>query len=113
MVPVLTLLKSLALSVPNNCSQLWSPLKKSEIQSLELVQKSFVQKISGMHTLLYQDQLKSLKLYSLELRRERYVLIYIWKILEGLVPNISDTNGIRHTWRKDEGVSVNRHVICF
>ena len=30
-------------------------------------------------------------------------MIYIWKILEGLVPNIGDTNGIRHTWCKRRG----------
>ena len=35
----------------------------------------------------YRDRLKKLQLYSLERRRERYVIIYIWKILEGLVPN--------------------------
>ena len=28
-------------------------------------------------------------MYSLQRRRERYRIIYIWKILEGLVPNIS------------------------
>ena len=32
--------------------------------------------------------LTSLKLYSLQRRRERYRIIYTWKILEGLVPNV-------------------------
>ena len=41
----------------------------------------------------YWDQLKKLKLYSLERRRERYMIIYVWKILEGSVPNIVDVNG--------------------
>ena len=31
-----------------------------------------------------------LKLYSLQIRRERYGIIYVWKIVEGLVPNFSD-----------------------
>ena len=35
----------------------------------------------------YWDRLKHYRLYSLERRRERYCIIYIWKILEGLVPN--------------------------
>ena len=35
----------------------------------------------------YWDQLKLLNLYSLQRRRERYICIYVWKILEGIVPN--------------------------
>ena len=31
-----------------------------------------------------------LKLYSLQRRRERYAVIYVWKVLEGTVPNPSD-----------------------
>ena len=31
-----------------------------------------------------------LTLYSLQRRRERYRIIYIWKIIEGLAPNISN-----------------------
>ena len=32
---------------------------------------------------------KDLKLYSLERRRDRYRIIYIWKVLEGHVPNVN------------------------
>ena len=38
----------------------------------------------------YWQCLKELKLYSLERRRERYRILYTWKILENLVPNIND-----------------------
>ena len=34
--------------------------------------------------------LKGLGLYSLQRRRERYYIIYIWKIIEGLAPNFSN-----------------------
>ena len=34
--------------------------------------------------------LEVLKLYSLQRMRERYGIIYVWKIIEGLVPNLSD-----------------------
>ena len=34
--------------------------------------------------------LEVLKLYSLQRRRERYGIIYVWKIINGLVPNLSD-----------------------
>ena len=30
-------------------------------------------------------------MFSLQRRRERYRIIYVWKIIEGLVPNISDS----------------------
>ncbi|WP_347046854.1 hypothetical protein, partial [Escherichia coli] len=40
-----------------------------------------------MKQLSYWERLKELRLYSLERRRERYAVIYVWKILEGLVPN--------------------------
>ena len=35
----------------------------------------------------YHERLKSLGLYSLQRRREKYCVIYIWEIIEGLVPN--------------------------
>ena len=38
----------------------------------------------------YWKRLKSLKLYSLQRRRERYRIIYIWKVLEGHVPNVNN-----------------------
>ena len=41
-----------------------------------------------MQNLNYWERLKCLELYSLERRRERYIVIYIWKISQGLVPNI-------------------------
>ncbi len=43
-----------------------------------------------MNDLNYWERLKSLNLYSLQRRRERYDIIYVWKILEGKVPNASN-----------------------
>ena len=43
-----------------------------------------------MFSLSYSKCLEVLKLYSLQRRRERYGIIYVWKIIEGLVPNLSD-----------------------
>ena len=89
-IPMLTLWKSLVLSRLEYCSQLWCPLKKGEIQDLEQVQRSFLRKISGLNHLSYWEQLKHLKMYSLERRRERYRIIYIWRVLEGQVPNVGN-----------------------
>lgn len=86
--PMLSLWKTLVLPKLDYCSQLWSPNKAGAIQQLEMVQRSFVRKITGVNNLNYWSQLKMLKIYSLERRRERYTIIYVWKILEGLVPNV-------------------------
>ena len=85
---MLTLWKSLVLPRIEYCSQLWNPDRVGEMQMLENIQRSFTRKISGLQNIDYWDRLKFLKLYSLERRRERYIVIYIWKILENLVPNI-------------------------
>ena len=42
-----------------------------------------------MQSLDYSDCLVYLKLHSLQRRRDRYCSIYVWKIIEGLVPNVS------------------------
>ena len=89
-LPMITLWKSLVLSRLEYCSQLWCPLKKGEIQALEMVQRSFLRKINGIHSLSYWEQLKELKMYSLERRRERYRIIYVWKVIEKLVPNVGN-----------------------
>jgi len=43
-----------------------------------------------MNHLSYWEQLKHLRMYSLERRRERYRIIYVWRVLEGQVPNIGN-----------------------
>ena len=88
---MLTLWKTQILYHIEYCCQLWSPCRKGDIQSLELLQKAFFRRIKGMSQLSYWDQLSSLKAYSLERRRERYLLIYTWRIMEGLVPNLDST----------------------
>ena len=35
----------------------------------------------------YWERLKALRLYSVQRRRERYIIMYVFKILHGLVPN--------------------------
>ena len=55
---------------------------------VEKAQRSFTRFISGMKGLSYTEILTVLRLYSLQRRRERYIIIYVWKILEGLVPNL-------------------------
>ncbi|KAK3858814.1 hypothetical protein Pcinc_035023 [Petrolisthes cinctipes] len=84
---MLTLWKTLIQPLLDYCSQLWSPHKRGDIQHLELVQRSFTRQIRGMRDLSYWDRLMELGLYSQQRRRDRYRVIYMWKILEGQVPN--------------------------
>lgn len=85
---LVTLWRSLVLSKLEYCCQLWSPATVGEIEELESVQRSFTSKITSLYGKNYWERLQELKLYSLQRRRERYQIIYTWKILEGLVPNI-------------------------
>ena len=86
---MLTIWKSLILPKLEYCSQLWSPTVKKDIQKLELVQRDFVRKIHLNNHYNYWDILNCLNMYSLQRRRERYIVIYVWKILENIVPNVS------------------------
>ena len=61
-----------------------------EVRKLESVQRCFTNKIFGINNLCYWSRLESLKLYSLERRRERYIILYIFKIIKGLVPNLTE-----------------------
>ena len=91
---MLTLFKTLVIPRIEYCSQLWNPYKVEEIQEIENVQRNFTKRINGLENLNYWERLRTLDLYSLERRRERYIIIYVWKIIRGLVPNIEGRNKI-------------------
>ena len=84
---LLILYKSLVIPILEYCSVLWSPSTVGLIQSLEAIQWSFIRKVRHNYCDDYWECLKKMKIYSLQRRRERYRIIYIWKILEGMVPN--------------------------
>ena len=88
---MILLWKSLVRSRLDYCCQLWSPTKVSDIQRVEAIQRTFTSRILEVKHLDYWSRLKALNINSLERRRERYLIIYVWKILEGLVPNISNS----------------------
>ena len=84
---LLTLFKSLVQPHLDYCSQLWSPTSQESIKKIEQVQKSLVSRIneSRLQNLNYWEKLMTLRLYSQERRRDRYMIIFIWKISQGLV----------------------------
>ena len=84
---MLTLLKSLVQPKLDYCSQLWSPGDQASINKIEAVQHHLLNRIKDKRLigLNYWEKLKELKLYSQERRRERYQVIFLWKISQGLV----------------------------
>ena len=84
------------------CSPLWNPSKITDIQTIEQIQRSFTAKVKECSDLNYHERLKRLNLMSLQRRRERYIIIHMFKILHNMCPNDinvtfkhSDRRGIR------------------
>ena len=88
---MLTIWKSLVQSKLDYTSQLWSPSDQASISSLESVDRHFTGQIQGMENLDYWERLQSLHLYSQERRRERYCIIFLWKVAQGLVQGYQAT----------------------
>ena len=58
------------------------------MRALEQPLRSFTRKIQGMWELSYSQRLKKLNMISIERHTERYMMIYIWKSVNGLVPSL-------------------------
>ena len=84
---MLCLFKTMARNTLEYCCPVWNPSSIRDIQKLESTQRSFTRYIAGCQGLTYWERLKKLRLFSLQRRRERYVIIHIWKILNGEAPN--------------------------
>ena len=69
--------------------QLWSPGTMNLITKLKKTQRSFTKYVFNMYELTYEHRLKELNLYSIQRRRDRYRIIYMWKILEEKVTNLN------------------------
>ena len=84
---LMTLFKSLVRSRTEYCCPLWSPSKIDDIMRLEGVQRTFTSRIREVRHLSYWERLKHLKITSLQRRRDRYILIHVYKIANNLAPN--------------------------
>ena len=89
---MLTLWKSLVIPLHDYCSQLWNPVKLNDIAKFEQVQWSFIRKVSGVAA-DYWSALSQFQLLSLQRRRERYMIFYVWKVLEGAAPSLVKSDG--------------------
>ena len=82
--------KTYVRSLLEYCCPLWNPSgpgSTSAIKMLEGVQRTFTSKIQSLGHLNYWQRLEALNLMSLQRRRERYLIIYMWKILNCNTPN--------------------------
>ena len=89
---MITLYKSLVLSKLDYCSVLWCPSNLADLRKLEGIQSNFTSRMRCARTDMgekrdYWQRLNYLGLYSIQRRFERYSIIYVWKILHGLVHN--------------------------
>ena len=83
----MTLYKTYVRSQLEYCSILWHPHTIEDMEAIEGVQRTFTSKIVGLSDKNYWERLEILNLMSLQRRRERYIIIMMWKILNGFVPN--------------------------
>ena len=108
---MLTLLKSLIVPKLEYCCPLWAPVDSKHINLLESIQEKFTRyfqefrvydKELGMYVceVSYWERLQILKIYSLHRRRDRYLILYLFKILNGLVPNPGNVDLFTYSDRK-------------
>ena len=85
---MITLFNSLVRSRLEYCCQIWDPSKIKLIDLIEQVQRNFTRKIVDMDKNDdYWIRLKKLGIDSLQRRREKLIIILLWKIKNSLVPN--------------------------
>ena len=77
------------------CNILWAPIGRiGDIRYQESPLRAFTKRCKGLYNMTYWERLKICKLSSIEGRVERYMIIYIWKVMNNLVPPL----GLE--WRK-------------
>ena len=84
---MLTLFNSLVRSKLEYCCQLWNPFKIKHIDAIEQIQRKFTRKIQHMSHHDYWTRLKLLDIMSLQRRREKAIIILVWKIKNNKTPN--------------------------
>ena len=67
----------------------WNPSDQSTISRIESIQRTFTNRIQGMEDSNYWEHLCKLNIYiySLERRCDRYIILHVFQIIYGDVPN--------------------------
>jgi hypothetical protein len=85
----------------------WSPHSVGLTKKIESVQRRFTKRFVGYRSLTYDERLISLGLVRLELRRLHFDLIYVYKILFGMVE--TDISGFFTVSRPETGIVTRGH----
>jgi hypothetical protein len=86
---LLILWKQLILPRIEYCSPVWLPYLRKDLERLEGIQRSFTARIEGLSEMNYHERLVELKMYSMQRRFERFTIICVWKILQGITVNVN------------------------
>ena len=86
-VTMLTIFNSLIRPKLEYCCEIWHPHQIQEIRQIEQIQRMFTSRIAGMWDFNYWERLQKLELLSLQRRREKIIILHVWKILNGINPN--------------------------
>ena len=84
---MILLLKTYLIPRLEYCCPVWNPTQINLIERLEATQRTFTSKIENLEGMNYHERLNHLKLYSLQRRRERFILIHTFRIYKQLAPN--------------------------
>ena len=84
---MLTLFNSLVRSKLEYCSELWDPIEIKHIDKIEQIQRNFTRKITNMKQFNYWTRLEKLQIMSLQRRREKQIIILVWKLKNNSIPN--------------------------
>ena len=87
---LLSLFSSLIRSKLEYCGVLWNPYLIKDIVKIEGVQRNFTSKMKGMSGLNYWEEFQFLEILSLQRRRERAIILYLWRIKHKVLPNSFD-----------------------
>ena len=101
-----TLFNSLVRCRLEYCCQVWDPSTKTQIDKIEQIQRSFTSKIEFMDNYNYWERLEKLSIMSLQRRREKLAIIFIWKIKNNLVPNVINLEFSKTTRRSGTTATV-------
>ena len=82
---LVNLFKTFVRSKLEYASEVWSPSIYKDIDLIESVQRRFTKRIPGCRNLSYPERLKLCNLESLELRRLKSDLVFVYKLIHNLV----------------------------
>ena len=99
---LITLFNSLVRSRLEYVCQVWDPIKINQIDALEDIQRRFTSKFTDSRNLNYWERLKKFKMMSLQRRREKLTILFVWRIKYNRAPNVINLIFVKTITRSSE-----------